>query len=501
MHIQKNMVKYRYVNLFNAEVLAWFLKGSALKKMLDFKMSKNIKIKKNKRIFILPVIAGAAMLIMFFSGISSSLSGDNNFPNGEATAQAPAEVKEINRFLVCEIEGIIDPVISNFVAKSLAEAQRENAALIISIDTPGGLETSMREIALNIINAPVPVIAFVYPEGARAASAGVFIVYACDIAFMSPSSSIGAAHPVTLGSDQGVTEEQMDKIVNDSVSFIKNLAELNGRNAVWAEQAIRESASITSTEALDINVINNIAYDTDELIKKIDATILEKQNNTYKLTSLHYTTRELRMNFISRFLHIIINPNIAYILFTLGLLGIIYEFSQPGLGISGALGVIFIILGLYSFSIIPTNYIGLALIVLAIILFVLDLKLALGGILSILGVISMIIGSFILIDTSASYLQIARSLIIGLSVSISAFLIIVIRAVYAAHRAKPVTGTAGMVGTTGTVIEDLNPGGLVKTHGEIWKAESSDNGRIIKGSIVKIISVDGMVLKVKKEDS
>ncbi|MBU4450394.1 MAG: nodulation protein NfeD, partial [Actinobacteria bacterium] len=216
------------------------------------------KIIKYLKIFTFFLILTAVFL--FFTGLSSNLFGEDISQN----------FIKINEFYICKIDGIIGPTLSNYISKCLNEAQKEQAALLIIIDTPGGLESSMREIALNIINTPTPVIAYVYPEGARAASAGVFIVYASDIAAMSPSTSIGAAHPVNLGSDQGVTEAQMDKIVNDSVSFIRNLASLNDRNGQWAEKAIRESASITSKEAIEINVINYIATDLDELLKKID---------------------------------------------------------------------------------------------------------------------------------------------------------------------------------------------------------------------------------------
>lgn len=430
-------------------------------------------------------------VFLFFIGLSSNLSGEDINQN----------FISINEFYICKIDGIIDPTLSNYISKCLNEAQKKQAALLIIIDTPGGLESSMREIALNIINTPTPVIAYVYPEGARAASAGVFIVYASDIAAMSPSTSIGAAHPVNLGSDQGVTTEQMDKIVNDSVSFIRNLASLNDRNEQWGEKAIRESVSITSEEAIEINVINYIASDTEELLKKIDGMTIDKQNLTFKISTKEYSTKTIEMSFIAKFLHIITNPNIAYVLFILGLFGIIYEFSQPGLGVSGAIGVICIILGLYAFSILPTNYAGLALIVVSIVLFILDLKLNLGGILSLAGIASLIIGSFILINTTAPFLQIARSLIIGLSIVVSAFLIIVIRAVYKAHRKKPVTGKIGMVGTIGIATENLNPEGLIKTHGEIWKALSLDNKTIRKGSAVKIISVEGLLLHVKQVEN
>ena len=442
------------------------------------------KIIKYLKIFTFFLIVAAVFL--FFIGLSSNLSGEDINQN----------FIKINEFYICKIDGIIDPTLSNYISKCLSEAQKEQAALLIIINTPGGLESSMREIALNIINTPTPVIVYVYPEGARAASAGVFIVYASDIAAMSPSTSIGAAHPVNLGSDQGVTEEQMDKIVNDSVSFAKNLASLNDRNGQWAEKAIRESVSITSEEAIEINVINYIASGTDELLKKIDGITIEKQNLTFKISTKEYLTKTIEMSFIAKFLHIITNPNIAYVLFILGLFGIIYEFSQPGLGVSGAIGVICIILGLYAFSVLPTNYAGLALIVVSIVLFILDLKLNLGGILSLAGIASLIIGSFMLIDTAAPFLQIAKSLIIGISIVVSVFLIIVIRAVYKVHRKKPVTGSIGMVGTIGIVIENLNPEGLIKTHGEIWKALSLDNKTIKKGSVVKIISVEGLLIHV-----
>jgi membrane-bound serine protease (ClpP class) len=448
--------------------------------MYPYKIIKYIKILTFFLIF--------TAVFLSFIGLSSNLFGEDISQN----------FIEINEFYICKIDGIIDPTLSNYILKCLNEAQKEQAALLIIIDTPGGLESSMREIALNIINTPTPVMVYVYPESARAASAGVFIVYASDIAAMSPSTSIGAAHPVNLGSDQGVTEEQMDKIVNDSVSFIKNLASLNNRNTEWAEKAIRESVSITSEEAIRINVINYIASNPDELLKKIDGTTIEKQNLNFKISTKEYSTKTIEMSFISKFLHIITNPNIAYILFILGLFGIIYEFSQPGLGVSGAIGVICIILGLYAFSVLPTNYAGLALIVLSIVLFILDLKLNLGGILSLAGIASLIIGSFMLIDTKAPYLQIAKSLIIGLSIVVSAFLIIVIRAVYKIHRKKPVTGNIDMVGTIGIVIENLKPEGLIKIHGEIWKALSLDNKTIKKGSVVKIILVEGLLLHVKR---
>jgi len=411
---------------------------------------------------------------------------------------ADSSIKEINNFYICNIEGIIDPSISNYVKKCLDKSQADGYSLIITMDTPGGLETSMRDIIKNMLNTTIPVIVFVYPEGSRAASAGVFITYASDIAVMNPGTSIGAAHPVNLGSQQQISEEMMDKVVNDSVSFIRNLAQSKGRNADWAEKAVRESVSITSEEALELGVIDFTASSLEELLEKIDGKTIEKQNNIFLLNGKAATTEKIEMSFISRFLHIISNPNIAYILFILGIFGIIYEFSQPGLGISGAIGVILIILGLYSFSILPINYAGLGLIILAIILFILDVKLGLGGIMSIAGVISMLLGSFLLVDTDAPYLKIATSLIISATIVISGFLIIAIRAVYKVHRMKPTTGKLGIIGEKGEVLEVLKPTGQVKIHGEIWKASSEDSKKIKKGEKVMVTSIEGLTLYVKK---
>jgi len=250
------------------------------------------------------------------------------------------------------------------------------------------------------------------------------------------------------------------------------------------------------TEALELGVINLSASNIEDLLEKMDSKIIEKSGKAFFINGKTAGTERIEMGFITRFLHIIVNPNIAYILFIIGIFGIIYEFSQPGLGISGAVGILFIILGFYSFSILPINYAGIALIILAIIIFILDIALNLGGIPSIAGVASLIIGSFLLINTSAPYLKIARSLIISTSVVVSGFIIIVIRAVLKVHRLKPVTGKEGLIGETAVVCQDLNPEGLVKVSGEIWKAVSGDGRRIKKGQKVKIISLEGLTLLV-----
>ncbi|MBA7660515.1 hypothetical protein ES703_68517 [subsurface metagenome] len=436
------------------------------------------------------------IILLFISSVLLIGSTNSSAPDNKSSNDK-INYTEITNFYICEIKDIIDPPTSNHLRKCLKKSLDSGYGLIILMDTPGGLEASMREIIIEILNTNIPVIVFVYPEGARAASAGVFITYASDLAAMGPSTSIGAAHPVNLGGEQQISEDMLDKITNDSVSFIKNLAESRGRNADWAEKAVRESASVTAAEALELGVIDLTASNVEDLLEKIDSRVIEKSGKTFLINANIARTEKIEMSFISRFLHIIVNPNIAYILFIIGIFGIIYEFSQPGLGISGAIGVLFLILGFYAFSILPINYAGLALIILAIILFILDIVLGLGGMLSIAGVASLLIGSFLLVDTDAPYLKIATSLIISASVIVSGFLIIVIRAVYKVHRQKPTTGEAGITGETAVVCQDLNPQGLVKVYGEIWKAVSVDGKKIKKGQEVKIISLKGLTLLVK----
>jgi membrane-bound serine protease (ClpP class) len=451
----------------------------------------SIRNKKNQYMKgILFLLAFLIFLSLFLITFTDEIYADEN----KATT-------EINHFYTCNIEGIIDPSTANYLGKCLKKSQEDGSGLIILMDTPGGLETSMREIIKNILNTATPVIVFVYPAGSRAASAGVFIIYASDIAVMVPGSNIGAAHPVNLGGEQQISEEMMEKVVNDSISFIRSLADLHNRNADWAEKAVRKSDSITADKALELGVIDFISSDLKELMEKIDGKIINKHKNTFVLNTSNAVTEEIEMSFISKFLHIISNPNIAYLLFIIGIFGIIYEFSQPGLGISGAIGVLFIILGLYSFSILPINYAGLGLIILAIILFILDIKLNLGGILSILGIISMLMGSFLLIDTSAPYLKIAKTLIICLTIVVSGFMIIVARAVYKTHIRKPVTGKSGMIGETAITLETLNPDGQIKIGGEIWNAISKNNKKIKKNEHVEIVSIKGLTLFVQKTKS
>ncbi len=405
--------------------------------------------------------------------------------------------QNITEFYLCHIDGIIVPSVVSYIEKTITLAEQDGRALIIQMDTPGGLEESMREIIMMMLGSRIPVIVYVAPEGARAASAGVFITYASDIAVMHPSTNIGAAHPVALGA-QDADSQAMDKIVKDSLAFIKSLAEAKGRNAEWAEKAVLESDSIIATEALELGVIEFTAENLDRLLEDIDGLTIEKHGEQMTILSRDAPIDVIEPGFINRFLQIISNPNIAYVLFILGLMGIIYEFAQPGLGLAGGLGALFMVLALYAFNVLPINYAGAGLIVLAIVLFILDFVLGTEGILSVCGVASLFIGSFLLIDSPAPYLKIARPLIIGVSAVISGFLIIVIRAVYLVHRKKPSLGLSSLEGREAVTISVLNPEGQVKLGGEIWKAVSVEGKKISKNKKVSIQKTEGLKLYVKQ---
>jgi membrane-bound serine protease (ClpP class) len=455
-------------------------------------------INRNKNILAILILTVIVLVMPAASGSIEIQDNTGYIHPLPAEDNAEADEIEVSDFYLCRLEGIIEPSVASYIKNCLERSEASGYGLIILMDTPGGLETSMREIITKILNTPIPVIVFVYPVGARAASAGVFITYSSDVAAMGPSTNIGAAHPVDLGGSQEASEDMMEKITNDSVSYIKNLAQSKERNSDWAEEAVRNSVSITAAQALEEGVIDYIAEDVDELLAKIDNQTIYKLGKSYNLKSSGAVPEEISMSFITRFLHIISNPNIAYILLSLGVLGIIYEFSQPGLGISGAIGALLLILGLYALSILPVNYAGLGLIILAVILFVVDILMGLGGIPSIAGVASLVIGSFLLINTDAPYLKIATSLIISVSLVISGFIFIVVRAVYKVHRTRPVTGKEGIVGSTAIVSSELKPEGQVRISGEIWRAVSETGKHIKKGEKVSVRSIDGLTLTVSK---
>ncbi len=398
---------------------------------------------------------------------------------------------------VIRIEGVINPIAYEYISKGIDEAYKDNAeCLVIELDTPGGLDTSMRLIVKKIFGSEVPVIVFVSPSGSRAASAGVFITMAADVAAMAPGTNIGAAHPVNIGGSQDTAAVITEKVVNDAVAFIKSIADKKGRNAEWAEKAVRESVSITEKEALEENVIDFIVPTIDSLLTLIDGLEFETVFGIKKIDTKNARVELITMNWRQKLLDVISDPNIAYILMMIGIYGIFFELYSPGTILPGVVGGICLILAFFAFQTLPINLAGLLLILFAIILFIAEIKVTSYGLLTVSGVISLTLGSIMLIDSPLPFLQISLKIIlptVGLS---CAFFLFALYMVIRSHRKKPVTGKEGLIGEIGEVSQTIDPVGEVFVHGEIWISESDE--RIEKNEKVEVLSVEHIRLKVKK---
>ncbi len=398
------------------------------------------------------------------------------------------------------VDAPIHPITSEYIRDTIDRAERENASLIIiTLNTPGGLDSSMREIIERILSSKVPVAAYVSPSGGRAASAGFFISIACDIFAMSPGTSTGAAHPVGVSiTGQSMDETMADKVTQDAAAYIKTLAEKRGRNVQLAEDAVRKSSSYTEEEALEGNLIDLIAKNEQEIIDFFDGQLLKRFNDEEEILDLKdEAIIDIPMSARQKFLITISNPNLAYILLMLGLLGLYFEFSNPGSILPGVLGGIFLLLAIFSFQILPINYVGLMLILLAIGLFILEIKIQSYGILTVGGIDSMVIGSIMLIDTTIPELRPSLKFIIPVAVGLSLIFIFLIVIAIRAQMNRIHTGKEGLVGEIGMAQSDLKPEGKVFVHGELWNAEATEN--IKKGTKVKVLEVKkNLALKVTK---
>ncbi len=400
------------------------------------------------------------------------------------------------------VNGVINPVATEYIIESIEKAEKANAELlIIQLDTPGGLMSSMHEISKAIQASYIPVAVYVAPSGSRAGSAGVYITYAAHIAVMAPATNIGSAHPVFGGGmgapqDTAGQETMMEKVTNDAVAKIKAVAKRRGRNAEWAEKAVRESANITATEALEKNVIDYVAPDIDSLLAVIDGKeIALDVGVSKKLDTKNATIETFEMNWRQRLLDVISNPNVAYFLMILGFYGLLFELYSPGSILPGVVGGICLILGLYALQTLPVNYAGLMLIVFAIILLLLEIKVQSFGLLSIGGVIALVLGSVMLIDSPFPFLQISWQVILAVVVITVLFFGVAIGLAIRTYRRQPSTGHEGMIGEIGEVYRTINPIGTVKLHGEYWKATSDE--KITKGKPVRVVEYDGKNLLVK----
>jgi membrane-bound serine protease (ClpP class) len=392
------------------------------------------------------------------------------------------------------ISDAIGPGIADFLAQAVQKAEDNDAAcLIVELDTPGGLVESMRGMVQVILGSKMPVVVYVSPGGARAASAGVFITLAADVAAMSPGTHIGAAHPVSIGeSDDTVSE----KIVNDLAAFARSIAGRRGRNADWAEKSVRESISITETEALKENVIDLTAENLDDLIRRINGRKVEGKG----ILNLD-KARQVRIeeNIRTKILKTISDPNIAYILMMIGLAGLYFELAHPGVIFPGVIGGICLILSFFALQTLPVNYAGILLILLALVFFFLEMKVTSFGMLTLAGMTALVLGSVMLFEGQSPAMRISLKVLIGTCAFISAFFALLAGLVFKAQVLKSRTGADGLVGEIGIVKKDIMPNGKVFVHGELWQARSAHP--LAEGSEVRVIRVSGLTLEVSPVSS
>lgn len=413
------------------------------------------------------------------------------------------------------IEDAIGPATSDYIERSFENARRQSAELIlIHIDTPGGLDSAMRKIVKDITNSTIPIATYVAPSGARAASAGTYILFASHIAAMTPGTNLGAATPVQLGgisppstkdknkekaSDPVDSDSMKRKVINDAVAYIRSLAELHGRNQDWAEKAVREGASLPASEALILNVIDIIASDDGDLLKQIHGRSVKVQGRSRILQTTGLPIRAVEPDWRSRFLSVITNPNVAYILMLIGIYGLILEFSNPGAIVPGTVGAICLLLALYAFQLLPINYAGMALILLGIALMVGEAFEPSFGILGIGGVIAFVIGSVILMDTETPGYGIDLAVIISFSISSALIFIFVIGMAIKARRRPVVSGREEIINSEAIVLNDFDDKGSISVHSETWQAITKTP--LQKGQLVKVIGSRGLLLEVEPLES
>lgn len=400
---------------------------------------------------------------------------------------------------VVRVADAINPVVADFIANQLALSNEgKELAFLLELDTPGGLDTAMRTIIQAILASQAPVIVYVYPSGARAASAGALITLAADFAVMAPGTNLGAAHPVAIGTGGGEKDEtMMAKVLNDAVAYARSIAEQRGRNAEWAERIVRESISTPANEALKLKVIDLVAADEAALLAGLDGRRFLRNGEALTLETQGAVLQRAEMSWRQRILTVLSNPNVAYLLLMLGILGIFFEISQPGAILPGAIGAIALLLAFYAFQTLPVNYAGVLLILLAIVLFVLEIKVASYGMLTVGGIIALALGSLMLIESSEPYMQISRAVIFATVAVCAGFFSLVLWFVVRTQRTRFVSGAEGMAGELGFADSDIHTEGRVFVHGEYWDAFSRDP--IARGERVEVVRMGrNMRLEVRK---
>jgi membrane-bound serine protease (ClpP class) len=423
-------------------------------------------------------VAGALLLLAILAGAATP-----------ATAAQPVSL--------IDLDGAITPITDRLLTMAVERAQADGAqALVVQLNTPGGLERSMRTMAQTILNAGIPVIVYVAPTGARAASAGVFITMAAHVAAMAPATNIGAAHPVTAGGgDMG--KEMSKKVANDAAAFARSLAAERGRNVDWAEKAVRSSVSVTEREAVKLKVVDLVADNLQDLLAKVDGRVVKTARGTVTLQTRDAPIKRIEIRFRDRFLALITDPNIAYILMMVGMLGIFFELQNPGVVLPGVIGGIALILAFFAFQSLPINWAGVLLILFGVALLIAEIKIASHGVLTIGGVISMVLGSFMLYDAPEVGFRVSWAVIVPTVGATAGLFVWAVSAGVRAMRRPAVTGAAGMVGRVAVARGNLGPEGHVNVDGEIWRAVA-EGGAIPAGEKVRVTAVDGLTLTVSR---
>ena len=394
------------------------------------------------------------------------------------------------------ITGAISPGNADFLDSAIHKANAEGAGcLIVMLDTPGGLAESMRKMVMAIYESRIPVVVYVAPSGARAASAGVMITMAADVAAMAPGTHIGAAHPVNAGG-KDLDKTMAEKMTNDMVAFVKSIAEKRERNIEWAEEAVRESVSVTETEALEKKIIDLVARDLDDLLAQINGLEIKgKAPVDIDPAKRIWIAESIR----TRILKALSDPNIAYILMMIGLAGLYFELSHPGVILPGVIGSIALILAFYSFQTLPVNIAGVLLILLALIFFIMEMKIASYGLLSVAGIISLLLGSVMLFDQTGGRIGISWTVMVPTISLVGGFFVVVAGLVFRSRTRRPMTGESGLIGETGVVKTPLTPTGRIQVHGELWFARCRTP--LTVGQRVRVTAVDGLTLEVEPEAS
>ncbi len=415
----------------------------------------------------------SVLLILALFGARSPLYADDHAPQVRAV----------------RVAGVINPVVADFISAELAAANAGDArAFMIELDTPGGLDSAMRSIIQQILGSRLPVIVYVSPSGARAASAGALITLAADFAAMAPGTNIGAAHPVAIGGGSAQDETMMEKVVNDAVAYARSIADQRGRNRDWAAQIVRESISTAAREALELKVIDLVAADQADLLAALDGRTYLRNGQALTLETAGAAVSYAEMTWRQEILNTISSPNVAYMLLMLGILGIFFEISQPGVILPGAIGALALLLAFLGLQTLPVNYVGVLLILLAIVLFILEVKVVSFGMLTVGGLIALTFGSLILIESPQPYLQISRAVIAATVAVCGGFISLVLYFVVRVQKTHFFSGLEGMIGEHGTAVTTLNPRGRVFLHGEYWDARAE--ARIDEGCEIEVVRAE-----------